>query len=249
MKGPSNIEHRTRNGECSEAVAARPSRNPKSEQSPGGGCSFGVRVQNSDLFRISDFGLRISKSGRMAAWVVMVIAAPALAADTEVKLLPPHGELPPTFWEQHGALAVIGALLVLGLIAVALWLWLRPKPALQLAPAVEARQGLEPLRLVPEDVAVLGSVSRIIRKYFVRTCALSAGEPTTTELMLALSNRSDVHSDISKHVGELLRQCDERKFSSTTAAQPLSAVTRAFELIAQVEAARAQAQAVSKASS
>jgi hypothetical protein len=179
----------------------------------------------------------------------LITSRPCFAADPEVKLLPPHGELPPTFWEQHGALVVIGALLVLGLVIVALWLWLRPKPALQLAPAVEARQGLEPLRLVPEDVAVLGSVSRIIRRYFVRTCELSAGEPTTTELMRALSNRSDVHIDISKHVGELLRQCDERKFSSTTTGQPLSAVTRAFELIAQVEAARAQAQATSKASS
>jgi hypothetical protein len=177
-------------------------------------------------------------------WLVAVTVVPALAADPEVKLLPPHGELPPTFWQQHGALVVLGALLVLGVVAVALWLLFRPKPVVEMAPAVEARQDLEPLRDISEDAAVLGSVSRIVRRYFVRACALSASEPTTSELVLALSNRSDVQPDISSRVGELLRQCDERKFSTTTAAQPLSAVARAFELIALAEAQRAPEQQV-----
>jgi len=178
--------------------------------------------------------------------LVLQFIAPSLclAADTDVKLLPPHGELPPTFWQEHGALVVFGALLVLGVVTVALWLLFRPRPVVPLAPAVEARQGLEPLRHIPEDAAVLGSVSRIVRRYFVRAFALSANEPTTTELVLALSNRSDAQPDILSRVGELLRQCDERKFSPTAAGQPLSAVTRAFELIALTEAQRAPEQQV-----
>ena len=44
-------------------------------------------------------------------------------------LRPPHAELPPTFWEQHGLWVIVaGSRSLLALVGAAVWCLLRPKP-------------------------------------------------------------------------------------------------------------------------
>ena len=61
-------------------------------------------------------------------------------------LLPPYGELPPTFWEQHGTVLMLAGLGIIALAAFGLWLIFRPRPKLIIPPEVQARQALEMLR-------------------------------------------------------------------------------------------------------
>ncbi len=157
------------------------------------------------------------------------------AADADAKLLPPYGELPPTFWEQHRAPLIASAALLLIAVAIGFWLWFRPKPVVEVPPVVEARNDLEPLRSTAEDTVVLGTVSRVVRRYFVRAYALPANEPTTAELVRVLCARTDVPAGVAARTGELLRQCDERKFARESTAEPLNAVARALELVALAE--------------
>ena len=82
-----------------------------------------------------------------------------------VVLSPPHPEMPPTFWEQHGAWLIVAAVALLALASLAVWWWLRPKPPVVLPPEVAARQELEVLRRRTEDGKMISEVSRVLRRY------------------------------------------------------------------------------------
>lgn len=164
----------------------------------------------------------------------------AIATNTLSSLLPPYGELPPTFWEQHATPVVAGGLGILIAIAFGLWLVFRPKPEPIIPPEVQARQALEMLRQQPEDGAVLSRVSQAVRNYFIATFQLPTGEFTTTEFRDSLSGHEQIGVDLSTAVTSFLRDCDARKFSTATALAPLQAVDQALNLVAQAEQRLAQ---------
>ncbi len=68
------------------------------------------------------------------------------ATNAPLTLSPPYGELPPTFFEQHGTILMLAGLGIIALAAFGLWLIFRPKPKTIIPPEVQARRALEALR-------------------------------------------------------------------------------------------------------
>ena len=161
------------------------------------------------------------------------------STNTLAKLLPPYDELPPTFWEQHGAMVVIAGLAVLALITVIVWRRLRPKSPVILPPEVQARTALEMLRQRPEDGACLSHISQILRNYFIAAFQLPPAELTTAEFSRAISGHAQIGAELAGHVTSFLVRCDEQKFSPAKTLAVSGAVEQALALIAQAEARRA----------
>ncbi len=155
------------------------------------------------------------------------------------KLLPLYGEVPPTFWEQRGALVVVAGLVVLALSAFIIWRLLCPKSKVILPPAVQARTALEVLRQIPEDGATLSHISQILRSYFIAAFQLPRGELTTAEFSRAISGHEQIGAELVASVVGFLGRCDEQKFSPTKIVASSGAVDQALALIAQGEARRA----------
>jgi hypothetical protein len=151
-------------------------------------------------------------------------------------LLPAHGELPPTFWEQHGwsvALVVVAALAFIALVVI--WLT-RPAPGVVIPPELVARRALEALRNQSEDGPLLMRVSGILRHYLMHACGLPVAERTTTELCRELAALPRLDRGLVEAIAAFLRQCDERKFSPEPPVAPSPAVAAALEIVARVEA-------------
>ena len=155
-------------------------------------------------------------------------------------LVPPYGELPPTFFEQHGTSIVVVAIGVITLVAFGSWLIFRPKPKMIVPPEVEARQGLERLRQRPEDGVVLSRVSQVTRNYFIAAFQLTKGEFTTAEFCREISGNEKIGAELAMAAADFLRDCDREKFSSKTGPAKLDAADRALNLVEQAEKRRAQ---------
>src|SRR5271165_4843331 len=84
----------------------------------------------------------------------MALPLMAFAADEKIPdLLPPRGELAPTFWEQQSWTVILGSAIGLLLIAELIWVLTRPKPVVIEPAATLARRALETLRGRAEDGA------------------------------------------------------------------------------------------------
>lgn len=168
-------------------------------------------------------------------------------AEESMKLHPPRPEIPPSFWEQSGGWIVAGAVLLLGLVGLAVWWQLRRRPEHLVAPDIQARQTLQPLQSKTEDGRLLSRVSQTLRHYFAAAFELPPGELTTAEFCHSIAAAPKAQPELSQQVGEFLRLCDERKFAPLPPAQPLHAVDRALALIdlgeARLSALRAAAAA------
>jgi hypothetical protein len=199
---------------------------------------FGFRF--SAFFRLSGFGFRVSFTTLLLfdAQRLFAAATNSIAPDAIPLLRPPHGEIPPTFWEQHGLWVVIVGLLLLALIGAAVWFLTRPKPPVIVPPEVQARQALEPLRQQPEDGVLLSRVSQILRHYVAAAFGLAPGELTTAEFCQAIADQAGIGPELCAALSEFLHQCDQRKFSPTAPVPPLSAVAQALKLIDQAQTRR-----------
>ena len=165
--------------------------------------------------------------------------AGASDAKGRLKLLPPYGELPPTFIEQHGSAMILVGLAAIVLMALVLWLIFRPKRTDAIPPAEQARQALAILRQQPVDGAALSQVSRVVRHYFIAAFQLPAGEFTTAEFSRLLSGQEQIGVELGAATSDFLRDCDAHKFSAATASVPLKAADQALNLIEQAEQQRA----------
>jgi hypothetical protein len=154
------------------------------------------------------------------------------------RLRPPRGELPPTFWEQHGLVVAAGSVIFLILLGFLVWYLSRPKPPVAVPPCVLARQALEPLRRQPENGAVLSRVSQVLRRYVAAAFELEPGELTTSEFCRGLEKQERVGTELAAALSDFLRRGDEHKFKPANLAPsgPLRAVERALQLVDQVEA-------------
>jgi hypothetical protein len=187
----------------------------------------------------------LHRCGQLVLALVLgtLVPAPAtlLAADTNAPadsippLRPPGAEIPPSLWEQHGALLVLlGLGLILGLATI-IWIVTRPKPPQAVPPAVLARGALGPLAQAPETGEVLSKVSQILRQYIVASFELPPGELTTTDLRHLLAAQETVDTELREGIVQFLARCDYRKFAPTSTQTPLSAVPAALKLIEQCE--------------
>ncbi len=174
----------------------------------------------------------------LAATLRLHAATNLVSPDEIPPLRPPRPELAPTFWEQYGLWPALVGALVLLLLATGLWVLLRPKPPLPVPPESQARQALEELRQAPETGAVLSRVSQVVRHYFSAAFGLPPEEMTTAEFCQVLKGVQRLGPDLSKNVGDFLRQCDERKFALSPPLPPLGAAATAATLISQAEARR-----------
>jgi hypothetical protein len=220
-----NIEHRTSNIE-------RPTRTRVGFI----GCSvFIVRCSMFPLVILSSF-CALPLHGQTS---VMETNAP-------LKLLPPYGELPPTFWEQNGTAILFAGFGVVAFAALVLWLIFRPKPKIIIPPEVQAREALHQLSSQPEDGALLSRVSEIVRHYFSAAFQLSPGELTTTEFIREISGNEKIGAELSTAAANFLRECDAHKFSTTAGAEKIDAANRALNLVGQAEQRRAQLSQISE---
>ena len=175
-----------------------------------------------------------------ASFCRVALFAQTNATEVPLKLTPPYAELPPTFWEQDAT-----AISLVGLAAVVLlgfaWRQLfRPKPETIIPPEVAAREALQPLSSQPEDGAVLSCVSQALRHYFIAAFQLAGDELTPTEFNREMARSEKISPELSAATAEFLRECDARKFSSTTGSEKLAAAKRALNLVEQAEQRRAQ---------
>jgi hypothetical protein len=227
MKGP-NPKSEIRN--------SKEIRSPKAEAQSVCGARFALAFgfQISAFLRFSVFGFRF-----LALGFSLLVVQPSFAAATNgeiPELRPPHGELAPTYWEQHGTVVVLCGVLFLILIGVGIWFLTRPKPPIIVPPEVLARQALEPLGQRPEDGALLSQVSHILHQYVTAAFNLPPIELTTAEFCRAIGGHEQIGPDLSTALSEFLLKCDQRKFSPPAPAPPLSVVDQALKLIEQAQA-------------
>ena len=165
----------------------------------------------------------------------------ALAGEPKLPdLLPARGELPATYWEQHGWVIVLASVVAFALVGLAVFLLTRPKPAPIVPPDLAARRSLEALRGQPEDGALLMKVSGILRHYVMLACGLPPRERTTTELSLDLAAHPQLDRGLADSIVGFMRQCDGRKFAPQSPPAPASAVDTALDLVGRVESQRGQ---------
>ncbi len=190
---------------------------------------------------VSHFGFRHSAFLRPLLFTLSAQSALAAATNSTdlppiPPLRPPHAELPPTFWEQHGLWVILLGVLVLLLLGTVIWFVLRSRPPVLVPPEVQARRALEPLRQKPEDGALLSQVSQVLRHYIAAAFNLPPQELTTTEFCRAVAADTRLGPELSTALADFLCQCDQRKFSPPAPAPPLSAVAHALKLIDQAQA-------------
>jgi hypothetical protein len=198
---------------------------------------FGLRI--SAFFRPSGFGFRVLSAALSILAVPLAFAATnSTSSDSIPPLRPPHPEIPPDFWEQHGWWVVLGGLLALALVGAAVWLLTRPKPPVVVPPEIEARHALEALRHQAEDGLLLSRVSQILRRYVAARFSLPPEQLTTTEFCRALAANEQIGPELSGTFADFLRLSDQRKFAPAAPLPPLGAVAQALKLIDEAEARR-----------
>ena len=151
-------------------------------------------------------------------------------------LRPPHGEIPPTFLEQHGSLVIVSAVVVLALLCASVFFLRRARPQATVPPEVQARATLESIRDKTETGAVLSTISRSLRRYITAAFNLPPEELTTTEFCKLIAGNTSIGPALASEITDLLRRGDERKFSISAGSHPLGAVSQAFRIIEICEA-------------
>jgi hypothetical protein len=174
-------------------------------------------------------------------------SAPSAFGQTDTNALPalapPYGELPPTFWQQHGTTILIGAFLFILLAVLFVWKLFQPRPPALVPPEALARNALARLLHQPEDGRCLSEISQVLRRYVAAKLEFPPGEMTTAEFCAALAAHPQIGAELAQAIAAFLRECDARKFSPGAAAAPLKAANRALEFISLVEKRHAQLRA------
>jgi len=156
-----------------------------------------------------------------------------------LKLRPPRGEIPPTFWEKNGLWVVSSGVALMVLAGAGIWFLTRPKPPQAVPPEVRARRAVEALRGRAEDGVVLSRVSQVLRRYVTAAFELPSEEMTTSEFCRVIGGEARLGPQVAGAISDFLRRCDERKFTLPAPRPEMDAVGEALNLIEAVEARRA----------
>ena len=195
------------------------------------------KSEGRDAGQVSAFGPRVSGVPFLFLALPTLLAAATNAPDAlSSSLLPPRGEIPPTFWEQYGAWVGLLSVFVVVAMALVAWWLTRPKPARPIPWAVLARQELELLRRERQDGILLSRISQVLHHYIAAAFGLPSGESTTSEFCRALLACGQIGPELSQEICDFLKQCDLRKFSPPP--PPLAtfdAITRALSIVEKAE--------------
>jgi hypothetical protein len=153
-------------------------------------------------------------------------------------LAPAYGQMQPTFWERYGIATVIYGVAFIAWLGFIYWLFFRPQPPLVAPPEVEACETLMKLSRQPEDGKVLGEISQTLRRYVIAAFSFPSGERTTAEFTVTLAGDKKFDANLAQSISNLLRECDQRKFSPKNSGAPLNAASRALEIISEAEKKR-----------
>lgn len=187
-------------------------------------------------------GLKVSR----LAWLIVLglIKTSAVAqtprGDTNEipPLRPPHAEIPPSWWELHGANVLIAVAVAVVVIGLLVWWLLRSRPKATQPPEVIATNTLSRLTKEPENGAILSQVSRAVRQYFGSAFSLPPREMTTREFCEAVHQEAAVGRPLADEVSQFLEECDRRKFARTRETAPMGAATQALGLVESAEKRR-----------
>jgi hypothetical protein len=202
---------------------------------------------------------RLQRS-RVTGWLIEIILLPVAFGMLAVRaraqddtneipqIRPPHAELPPTIWEQHGGGISLVVVLVLVLLGLAVWLWTRPRPAVVIPPEVQAREALAALPVAASEGERLSQISRILRHYIQQAFELPRAELNTTEFCRLVADHAGIGPELAGALAAFLQDSDRRKFSAeSTEPAAVNAVTQALALIEQGEARRERLRALAAA--
>jgi hypothetical protein len=159
-------------------------------------------------------------------------------ADQIPKLKPPHGEIPPGFWEQYGVWVIVAALVLVYLLTWVIWLVMRKRKPTIIPPEVEAKDALAAIRDRSEDGETLAEISRIVKIYFVRAFNLPTQEHTTAEMSVLARESEQIGPGLGQNLGAYLTELDRRKFAAGTETAGRTALEQAEELIQAAEGRR-----------
>lgn len=154
-------------------------------------------------------------------------------------LAPPYGQLPPTFWAQHGTAVLIGGFAFAVLVATILLVALQTKPPVVVPPEALAREALARLRAQPESGQTLSEISRVLRRYVTAVMGWPDAELTTVEFSAALRQGDKIDGELAQSIVAFLRECDQRKFSPASLPAPLNGADRALALVAGIDKQKA----------
>jgi hypothetical protein len=183
----------------------------------------------------------------VVCWIFLFLIFEALTGfaqsntNTLPALFPPYDEMTLPFWERHPVIIFGGGAVCVAFISFICWWLLRSRPQSFPPPAATAGLALTPLISRPEDGALLGEVSGILRRYLSATFNIAACELTTTELSAALADEAMIGPQAAETISSLLRACDKDKFAPKTKVPPLNAAVRALHLVEQIESRLAPA--------
>jgi hypothetical protein len=178
---------------------------------------------------------------RTAGALALAAASSAIAQATNdlPALLPPYAELPPGFWEQHGATVTLTGGALLAILGVAMWLIVRPRPLPVVPPDVEARRSLEALRDKPESGELVSQASQILKRYLVCAFADAQMEMTTTEILQFAQSEPRIPPALRSKLADFLNRCDDFKFGGTVRPGEIQAAATALALVNQLAAGSA----------
>ncbi len=159
-------------------------------------------------------------------------------------LRPPREEIPPTFWETHGAWIVAGGLTATVVGGLVIWYIFKPRPAPVVPPEVRARQSLDLLTGKPMDREALSRMSQTLKLYLSEAFGLPKGEMTTAEFCQAMAAKPEVGPVLMKQMGQFLRRADEAKFAPESASSDF--LPEAFRLVELGEARRSELRNVGR---
>jgi hypothetical protein len=170
----------------------------------------------------------------------LILFAASAPAQPHSGLLPPRGEIGPTFWEQHAWLVILVAFFIVLALTALLIVFTRPNQNEIVPPEIAARRALQARLNRPADGTLIMEVSRIFRRYLVFAFNLPPDELTTAELSHALQSLPQVEPALAAEIGDFLRQCDEDKFSPPALPPHVDVATRALALLEKIKTRRRQ---------
>ena len=138
-------------------------------------------------------------------------------SDALLRLRPPRGEIPPTFWERNSGWIMAAGLLLLVAIAAARLV----AHAAQAAGGSAARRaGTQGAGAAARTAGERGRAEPgLANPATLRGAAfaLPPGEMTTADFCRAIAGQARVGDELSSALSDFLRNCDERKFAPAAA--------------------------------